>query len=83
MMRYVTKKVDARRVAKPMVIPLARRATPQEFFCDVTRRDDHALRAWRCCSPLAWNDQAAWFAPSHARKAWPSHSRFLLIQAPK
>ena len=56
---------------------LARHATRQSLICVATLRDGYALRAWRCYSPLAWNDQAAWFAPSPARKAWPSHSCFL------
>ena len=42
-MRYDTKGMDARLV------------TPQASFCVATLRDGHALRAWRCCSPLIWN----------------------------
>jgi len=53
-------------------------ATPQTPFCVQTLRAGHALRAWRCYSPLVWNDQTAQLSPSLARNAWPAHIRFLL-----
>ena len=57
---------------------LASAATPQTPFCVQTLRAGHALRAWRCCSPLIWNDQTSQLAPSPACKARPAHIRFLL-----
>jgi len=77
-MRLNTKGMDARRATKPMVIPLASCTTPQTLFCVQTLRAGHALRAWRCYSPLVWNDQTARLMPSPARNAWPAHIRFLL-----
>ena len=77
-MRLNTKGMDARRGAQRMVTPFARLATPQTPFCVQPLRAGHALRAWRCCSPLIWNDQTSQLAPSLARKAWPAHIRFLL-----
>lgn len=65
-MRLVTKRMDARP------------ATWQTPFCGQTLRAGHALRAWRCCSPLVWNDQTARLLPSPARNAWPAHIRFLV-----
>src|SRR3989338_10779400 len=60
-MRLNIKGMDARRAAKPMVAPLASGATPQTPFCVQTpsfgfccHGAGHALRAWRCCSPLVW-----------------------------
>ena len=37
-----------------MVIPFASFATRQTPFCVHTLRAGHALRAWRCYSPLVW-----------------------------
>ncbi|OAJ71006.1 hypothetical protein A7976_06070 [Methylobacillus sp. MM3] len=54
MMRLNTKEMDARRETQRMVIPFASFATPQTLFCIQTLRDGHALRAWRCYSPLVW-----------------------------
>ncbi|HEY3328286.1 MAG TPA: hypothetical protein VGK14_14120, partial [Novimethylophilus sp.] len=61
-MRLNTKGMDARRNAQPMVVPLASGATPQTPFCVQTpalgfgyHGAGHALRAWRCYSPLVWN----------------------------
>ena len=54
-MRLNTKGMDARRGAQRMVVPFASFATPQTPFCVQTLRADHAVRAWRCYSPLAWN----------------------------
>lgn len=56
-----------------MVIPFASFATPQTPCCVHTLRAGHALRAWRCCSPLIWNDQITRLSPSPARNAWPAH----------
>ena len=80
-MRLNIKGMNARRATQPMVIPLASCTTPQMPFYVQTLRAGHALHAWRCCSLLIWNDQTLQFAPSPARKAWPTHIRFLLKQA--
>ena len=77
-MRLITKGMDARRGVKPMVIPLVSAATQQTPFCVQTLRAGHALRAWRCYSPLVWNNQTVRLSPSPARNAWPAHIRFLL-----
>ena len=53
-MRLHTTGTDARRGAQRMAIPFASFATPQTPCCVQTLRDGHALRAWRCYSPLVW-----------------------------
>jgi len=84
-MRLTTKGMDARCGAQRMVVPFASFATPQTPFCVQTpsfgfryHGASHALRAWRCYSPLVWNNQTVRLLPSPARNAWPAHIRFLL-----
>ena len=59
----------------------ARLATPQTPFCVQTLRAGHAVHAWRCYSPLVWNNQTVRLSPSPARTAWPAHLHSLLKQA--
>ena len=80
-MRLHTTGIDARRGAQRMVVPFASCATPQVPCCVQTLRAGHALRAWRCCSPLIWNNQTSQLAPSPARNTRSAHIRFLLKQA--
>jgi hypothetical protein len=60
-MRLNTKGMDAGRSVLGMVTPFPSGATPHTPFCVQTpsfgfryHGAGHALRAWRCCSPLVW-----------------------------
>ena len=60
---------ETRREPRPMVVPLARRATPYRAYWATTRRASTEPGASLRCRALAWNNHAALTAPCAASRS--------------
>ena len=70
--------MDARREPRPMVIPLARLATPQTRGFAATLRAAAALRTCRCRKPPVVNDTSARLASWPVRKAVTANVQLII-----
>lgn len=77
-MRCIPMRMDARRRALPMVVPLAALDNAADAALGRNPKGRAVLAAGRRCSLLMWNDHIASVAPCPAARIVPSHTRIFM-----